>query len=327
MLTASIEERLLEWASTVGSGTVDSFRDAHSWAHESTDRAQGTRALTALERLCHVDIDWPRGRWWTTPSALAAIDGLGGNCLLVGARTRHTLAALGDAQSAGTVEITRIPQPGPAPDATYVQVPTDEVLHDLADQIGAVVVAEGRRVYRGMLSTLDDVLSSAEERFTASGLQARRLDPATMKFEPVEVRGGRWYPGCFEQSSRGLRRFLFVDDDGALHNVDRQVAIHAEIRRARRRDERVHAGGAPLAWDQRTERLVCSVRARLPLMHERAAVLCSGLLPGVQDVDLHGEQMPAFIYEGVAATTFKRIIETLDYPPAGTSVPVKEAPQ
>lgn len=325
MLRTGTEERLLEWASTVGSGTVDRFRDAHAWSFDVVERAQGTRALSALERLCHIDIDWNRGRWWTTPSALISMSGAGGNCLLVGARTRRTLAALDGVRSQGLIEVTRVRQPAGAPDAVYVQVPTDGALRQVAERVGVVVVAGGSRLYSAMLSSIDEMLAIAHDRFTASGLQARQLDPATMTFGPVDIRGGRWHPGCFEQRSRGVARYLFVDDNGMLHNTSRQLAIHAEVRRARRNGERVHAGGVPLAWDQRTERLVCSAAARLPLMHERAAVLCSGLLPEVRYVDLHGQRTAAFVYEGVAATTYKRIVDSLGYPISGISLPIKEA--
>lgn len=324
MLTAP-EERLLEWASTVGNGSVDRFRDAHAWSAGVADRAVGTRALTALERLCHADIDWDHRRWWVTPPALLAIDGAGGNCLLVGARTRRTLAALDCAHAEGVVEVTRIQQPAAAPAAIFVQVPTDDVLRDVAEQIDVVAVTDCQRAYSVMLSSLDEMLDAARDRFTASGLQARQLDPATMSFEPTEVRGGRWHAGCFEQRAGGITRYLFVDDEGKLHNTSRQVAIHAEIRRARRNDASVHARGVPLAWDPSTERLVCSARSRLPLMHERAAILCSGLLPQIRDVGLHGQQTAAFVYEGVSATTYRGIARSLDYPYISTSAPIEEA--
>lgn len=316
----------MEWASTVGGSTIDRFREAHAWAFEVADRAEGTRALTSMERLCHVDIDWEKGRWWITPSALAAIDGAAGNCLLVGARTRATLDALDDACAEGLVKVTRVQQPAPAPDAIFVQVPTDEVLRQVAEQFALSVVPDGRRVYSEMLASLDEMLASAQQRFTASGLQARKLNPASLTFEPIDVHGGRWRPGCYEQASRGIARYLFVDDEGLLHNTSRQVAIHAEVRRARRNGNKVHALGVPIAWDHRTERLACSAAARLPLMHDRAALLCSGLLPEVQWVDLHGHRVRAFVYEGVAAMTYKRIAASLDYPDAGTSLPSKDVP-
>jgi hypothetical protein len=315
-------ERLLEWASTIGSAAVDRFRNSYAWAFDSTDRAEGTRALSRLERLCHVDIDWDRGRWWVTPPALSNM--AGGNCMLVGARNRTTLAVLDAARAEGRVRITRLQQPDTAPDAVFVEVATDTDLRDLADDLSVSVVADPRRVYSEMLNSLDMLLESAHQRFAASGLQARELDAATMTFEPVEIRGGRWRPGCFEQRSRGIARYLFVDDDGALHNTSRQVAIHAEIRRATRNGRPVYAGGVPIAWDKQTERLLCGSLARLPLMHERAAILCSGLLPTTKRVELHGRPTSALVYEGVAATTYGSIIRSLDYPPVNVSLPMED---
>lgn len=319
------EESLLEWVSTIGHSSIERFRDTYTWAYALADRAdrgRATRALTQMERLGHVDIDWEQARWWVTPTALTDI--AGGNCLLVGARTRATRAILDNARERSRITVTCLPQPVPAPNAMYVEVSSDEELRDLGRMLGAQVAVDSRRAYSQRLASLDELLVRSQQRFTASGLQARQLDPRTLTFEPVEIRGGRWWPGCFEQRSRGVARYLFVDESGQFHNTGRQIAIHAEIRRARTQGKVVYARGVPLGWDPSTERLVCGLAARLPLMHERSAILCSGLLPEVQNVVLHEEETLALVYEGVAATTYNSIRKALDYPPVSVSLPTCE---
>jgi hypothetical protein len=130
----------------------------------------------------------------------------------------------------------------------------------------------------------------------------------SLRFEPCEVRFGHWPPGCYEQMSYGMRRYLYVDEQGGLHNVDRWIAVHAEINRAMG-----SSSGAPnpLSWSPENQSLFCDARAQLPTMWARAAVMCTGLLP-IRHVDgADGHYVDE--YRGVLGTTYNRIRLTLGY--------------
>ncbi len=113
--------------------------------------------------------------------------------------------------------------------------------------------------------------------------------------------------------SYGMRRYLFVDNDRGLHNVDKWVAVHAELNRIRQSGT---ANINPISWSIRTQSLFCDARAQLPTMWARAAVMCTGLLPIRNRQDRH------FVdeFRGVHDTSYKMIATTLGYalqqPPA-----------
>ena len=136
--------------------------------------------------------------------------------------------------------------------------------------------------------------------------KSEKFDTTTFRFEPFEIRFASWKPGCYEQLSYGLHRYLYVDDEGVLHNVDRWTAIHAELNRVN------HSGLAinPLSWSSEHPGLFCEAWTQLPFMWARAAAMCSGLLP-VRHVLDDGRWL--YEYRGVPLTTYARISRTLGY--------------
>ncbi len=299
---------ILEWCSLKGTGTRGSFEQAcRSVLGES---ARPSQLLHQLELSGHVEVDWvDSGRWWVAPPVLSFVEGSGGNAVLLGARSPETISALKQLVAAGDIQaLTLVPQGDRSPTAIFVGVSSTARLAAAGQAIGATAKTTVRLEYKDSLVSLDAAVAAGTSDYTSSGIQAKRLNVATLRFEPGEVRFGNWTPGCYEQMSYGMRRYLYVDDRGGLHNVDRWIAVHAEINRAK--GSSVDAPN-PLSWSPESQSLFCDARAQLPTMWARAAVMCTGLLP-IRHVDrADGHQVDE--YRGVLGTTYNRIRLTLGY--------------
>ena len=299
---------VLEWCTLKGSGTRGSFEQAcHSVLGAS---ANPSKLLHELELSGHVEVDWVHtGRWWVTPTVLNFVEGAGGNAVLLGARSPETLSELKRLEVAGDVRaVTIVPQGDGSPSAVFVGVSSIADLASAGQAIGAAAKTTVRLEYKDALVPLEEAVAAGASEYTSSGIQAKRLKVVTLRFEPCEVRFGHWTPGCYEQMSYGLRRYLYVDDQGGLHNLDRWIAVHAEINRAMGSTAGVMN---PISWSPETESLFCDARAQLPMMWARAAVMCTGLLP-IRHVDrADGHYVDE--YRGVLGTTYDRIRLTLGY--------------
>lgn len=298
---------MIEWCSLKGAGTRHAF-DVACRSVVGADTSP-SRLLHDLELSGHVEVDWVQsGRWWVAPPVLSFVEGSGGNAVLLGARSRETIRRLEGLRADGEIEALTFVAQGPAsPTAIFVGVSSVAALMAAGAAIGAEPKTTVRLEYKDALAPLHEAVAAGASDYTASGIQAKRLDPVTLRFEPCEVRFGSWKPGCYEQMSYGLRRYLYVDDDGGLHNVDRWVAVHAELNRVRGST----AGVAnPLSWAADSHSLFCDARAQLPIMWARAAVMCTGLLP-LRWVHADGHQVDE--YRGVPLTTYGAISRTLGY--------------
>ncbi len=299
---------ILEWCSLKGEGTLRSFDDVCRVAFG--DSIKSSRLLQELELSGHVEVDWVRtGRWSVNPPVLSLIEGAGGNAALIGARSRSAVSKLAQLVESDVIVALNVVEQGPAsPTAVFVAAPSYKALDHAAHAIGAMAKTAVRLEYMNALVQLEDALAAATSEFTASGIQAKRFNVSALRFEPCEIRFSVWRPGCYEQMSYGLHRYLFVDGEGKLHNVDRWLAIHAEINRVRSEGE---ATVVPLSWSSETESLFCDARAQLPIMWARAAVFCSGLLPIRHKDGRDGHFVDE--YRGVLGATYNRIRDSLGY--------------
>jgi hypothetical protein len=299
---------ILEWCSLKGGGGRHSFEAA--CRSVLGPLARPSQLLHELELSGHIEVDWVHsGHWWVAPPVLGFVEGAGGNAVLLGARSPKTMSLLNRLQEVGDIRaLTLVPQGPASPTAVFVGVSSIAALAAAGRAIGAEPKTTVRLEYKDALVPLEAAVAAGTSEYTSSGIQAKRLNVATLRFEPCEVRFGKWMPGCYEQMSYGLRRYLYVDDEGGLHNVDRWIAVHAEINRAK---GQVIGAPNPLSWSLESQSLFCDARAQLPTMWARAAVMCTGLLP-IRHVDsADGHYVDE--YRGVLGTTYNRIRLTLGY--------------
>ena len=299
---------ILEWCSLKGTGTRGSFE--HACRSVLGPSVRPSQLLHELELSGHVEVDWvDSGRWWVAPTVLSFVEGGGGNSVLLGARSPETLSVLRRLHAASEIRaLTAVTQGDGSPTAIFVGVSSTAELEAAGRAIGGTARTTVRLEYSDALVPLETAVAAGASEYTASGIQAKRLNVSSLRFEPCEVRFGHWTPGCYEQMSFGMRRYVYVDNQGGLHNVDRWIAVHAEIRRATGSSR---SAPNPLSWSPADQSLFCDARAQLPTMWARAAVMCTGLLPirHVDSADGH------FVdeYRGVLGTTYNRIRLTLGY--------------
>ena len=299
---------ILEWCSLKGTGTRGSFERACRSVLGESERP--SQLLHELELSGHVEVDWvDRGRWWVAPTVLSFVEGSGGNAVLLGARSPETMSVLKRLDATGDIQaLTVVPQGDRSPAAIFVGVSSTAELAAAGRAIDATAKTTVRLEYKDALVSLETAVAAGASEYTSSGIQAKRLNVTSLRFEPCEVRFGHWAPGCYEQMSYGMRRYLYVDDQGVLHNVERWIAVHAEINRAKD----LYSGVPnPLSWSPKSQSLFCDARAQLPTMWARAAVMCTGLLP-IRHVD-SADRHYVDEYRGVLGTTYNRIRQTLGY--------------
>jgi len=298
----------VEWCSLRGSGTRAQFNAAYDDLGSLGLGLSAAQALSRIELMGVVEVDWEQtGRWAANPPALCMVEGAGGSAALVGARTTGTWDQVQALITEGVVRGAKaVDNGGQYPSTWYLAFDSAAAFDTAAKALGAAALTDVPGGHLEFYATLPEVLEKSVARFLPSGFQPRRLSASTLRFVEAEVRRDEWPPGCFEQRSRGRNVYLFIDDDGTRHVLDRWMAVHAELDRSRR-----HGVVVPrvLTWDPRLQRMANLASARLPTQWARAAMMATALPPervtGGSWTD---------VYEGVKATVWKRMCDALRIP-------------
>lgn len=174
---------------------------------------------------------------------------------------------------------------------------------------------EVSRRYSEVLAPVREVVDAARRPFMPGGVEVGRFDEGTLAFEPFPWRGGSLPPGAYEHRGGGPNTYTVVHADETTSVVERRVAIHYELARLRM----LHPGDhrwVPLDWEQETGALLCDARTPMPLLHTRAAVMATGLLPRAyrraEHQALGGRWV--FQYAGVSPLTYQAIADSLEIP-------------
>lgn len=273
-------DTLLLWCSERVEGTLSSFRATYEWLarHNTAERTLSwTLAAYNLQVLGHVEIDWEADRWAVAPSVITTLADSGGHALLVGARPSWLMTRLEslDRDRDPALQVIAqsvvceppIPQEG-GPAAQLLTLGKGADVLEVCTRLG---IHYEQRVADRLLRLLPDLnaLLAAGRAPSAPGgfLPARRVGSTNRVWEEC---GDDAAPGAYEYEGYGAPRYFFRYDAQHIYEVERRVAIYAELRRTRR-----HV----LWWDAETQSLLAPARMQLPLLHGRCAVLRSGLLP------------------------------------------------
>lgn len=307
---------LLEWVSEKGEGTWQQFRNAWDWLSSRGARIRdedpaekGWIAAANLAALGHMEITWEgNGKWAAAPPVLTMLSDSGGRALLTGARTRALYwPASGD----------RPPQGKLAKGAEELDLWVDELAGWSSASPTSVVVAcnepsDAERLARlcGIAYTysVSDELSALLPPLGAyaklwqpgrlpQGFQAERYDASSLDWheiqddEPTE-------PGLYRSRTYKDHVHVLVQPTGASFRVTREHAVYEVLRWEDR---------TVLDYDPARRELWVPVGARLPLLHERAAVLSTGQLGEFRRRD----GMPGRLYFNVQPEIASRIAASL----------------
>jgi hypothetical protein len=306
---------LLEWASETGSGSWGAFRVAWEWIQSrDLDRRPGDPAGKAwiagagLASLGHLEMTWEgAGAWAATPPVITMLPNSGGRALLTGARTRalyrpgtdsrEQAGAVAEAAQGLDVWIDDIPMKD-GPTSVLIACEQAQDAERLAECCGIAFSYSVSDQLSAMLPPLSAYAALSHRGALPQGFPLERFDPAILmwsqydKDEPDE-------PGLYRARSYSEHVHVLVTPLGAHLRVAREHAVFEVLR---------WGNLAVIEYDGGLHELWLPVQTRLPLLHERAAVLCSGRLPRFDR--RRGE--PGLLYVNVPPHVAERIARSLD---------------
>ena len=280
---------LLEWVSEKGSGTWGEFKNAWSWI---SGREEGTRAddpagkawvaASNLAALAHLEISWDHdGRWAVAPAVLTMLPNSGGRALLTGSRTRALYRpATGLHQQQRGLLVERIAEADldifihdlpmdHGPTSVFLASSSPEDVERLADLCGIRYSYSVSAQLARLLPPLRASRSLWRRSTAPQGHSVERFDTETLTWvDATEQEATK--PGLYRWRLWDRHVHILTDPLGVSYETPRSEAVYEVLRWE---DKSV------LRYDTRTNLLWVTTHARLPLMHERAAVLCSGRLP------------------------------------------------
>lgn len=276
---------LLKWVSERGDGSLTAFRQAHDWlAAGETGGDHWTWALQSLQSLGHIEVDWPARRWEAAPSTIATIVGGGGYALLCGARPgwflRRLEALENDpdlAQLADSIVLERPVSQNHGPSLRLVTFDKGEEAAEVCAALGVQYSPFAADRLLHLLPRLPRLLYAGHrtEPGLPGGVLPTRMgagEPGCPLFEEVPPQQDP-APGAYCMALFDTRRYFYVHNTGDVFEAGRGEVIYAELHRR---------SWDVLCWDEKDHSLLVPARFRLPQLYERAAVLRTGLLPGVE---------------------------------------------
>jgi hypothetical protein len=265
----------LSWLSERTDGGWEAFKAAHTWLFaQSANPARIPRpSWTAylLASLGHVEVDWRDNRWSVTAPTIAGLPSAGATAVLVGSRPRvllDRLQRLTDPDRASDLIVVEYTPPG-APKSIYIQHESVAAVTELAQRLGAQYEAFPARHLSGLLPSLAALLDSARTAAEPPrGYSTERLEERSQSWVEADIAN---QPGLYRFRSYGPDQYRLNDGCRWLE-IGRDLGVWAALARTR---------NDVLKYQRQEVNGTLSVPgiARLPLLHARAAVLCSGLPP------------------------------------------------
>ena len=172
---------------------------------------------------------------------------------------------------------------GWGPDAFFIAASSEADIEMLAARLGITYELCVSERIATMLPSLDSYLALAEStpgRRRGFGIQ--RFNERWLNFSRAE---SDEEPGFYQYEGRYRPEYRWLSGDGTYYAVDRAVGAYAELRRLGRTELRYRR-------DAVNGTLVVPFRAQLPALHARAAVLCCGLMPRLDEWKWHYPNVP-----------------------------------
>jgi hypothetical protein len=268
---------LLDWVSEKGSGTWTEFREAHDWlfrdALKATYGDPAYRTIIGMSTLGQLEIDWGAGRWAAAPTILTVLPHGGANSLLAGSRTRalfHLLRSLTDEEVTQDY-VLNVYEEETGPSAIFIAAPDEVAVSRLAEGLGVGYEYSISDRLSRLLPGLHDYLLSSHAGDAPRSLEAEAWSSDSFVWRAVTA---LTRPGLYRFKVYGRHRYRWVSPSGEAHDVDYTWGTYAELRARGMRVLRYQPDGA-------TGTLSVPLQFPLPILHGRAAALCSGLTPRV----------------------------------------------
>lgn len=267
----SAGDDLLRWVSEAGAGSWERLRDVCAYVTQKhgLERRPWTLA-TELSALGHIDVDWRTRSWSVASPAINIVPGLGLCGVLTGSRPFYVDRRFEEVTDDLDVYPFEVAQ-APAPAAKYAKCASVDVAERVAAGMRALLVIDPAGSLTAALRPVDEEpIEAAPE---PSLEEARRFDPTTFRWELDHGRR----TGLYRIDLHGRPVHRRLDEYGSWWAIDLAAGQFLTLRdqaepAVRWRPAR---GDVPARFDVRRE-------LSLPVLAERAATICSGLVPQVE---------------------------------------------
>lgn len=264
----SIGDDLLRWASEAGAGGWERLRDVCSYLTYKHERNRRPWVVASeLSQLGHLDINWETRSWSIAPPALNLVPGLGICLVLTGSRPHYIDERFNEATSSMDVYPFSVEQEH-APSAKFAKCASVEVAQLTADRFGSRLIVDPASQLISVLRPIGEISASLASPPALD--EAEFFDSATLEWN----RSHHGKPGLYRLELHGRKTHRRLDRDGVWTKVDLSLGQFQELQWSQT---------PVLRWIAPTENEPAYLDVRrelsLPLIAERAAVICSGFLP------------------------------------------------
>lgn len=266
------------WMAELGSGSLTTFKARAHWLARTSGVdihvGEPGRWLRDAAALGHIEVDWDRGRWSAAPRVLTCLPAGDGYAVLTGLRHAAFLRQV-EQLAADELQVDWIEQPSTAgglarPSTVFIQYDPQSDIDDIAQALGAEFVTCAAVQLAERLPALRLGPPAAAPAYGNTALQ--RYAPAERKWVPVARASGA---GAYRHDAAGPMEYRW-HDGSAWWRTDLATAVFWSL---------AAEGRSALRWRQdapgseRTGQLFTDWGAPLPPLHQRCAVLCTGLIP------------------------------------------------
>lgn len=261
---------LLEWTSEVAGGSAERLREACVWlgAH-GTEHHSPWVLMHQLACLGHIEVDWGSQKWSAPPPVLTMLPLAGGYGIATGGRTRAFADRLQTAAAERSGLWLTPVQQDDAPTALFLQCEEEREVALLAADLNIPFAPVAGEQLSSVLPELRTECRLYPDGAPNRGFETQRLDTATLSWQPHDRMST---PGLYRVEVPWRTQTWWSAKPGHYAEVAFADGVYEELRRV---DRQV------LQWqaDSRNGTLLVPLQAPLPLLHARAAILCSGLAP------------------------------------------------
>lgn len=298
--TRTALDHILQWCSDRFSGSIAYFADTFSWVEGgSSDRTHAFRALRALNRLAHVEVDWDRQTWAITPTTLVAPQNAGGVAFVAGRQVtgfRSTIEDLIEQHNLDAV-LVEAKQPIEGSQAVFLRCGSRTSLLELGRCAGIPVITHASAAFSEILPSIDRMVKTGR---IPGGFERRKIGIGPDGPTATPVWDDSW-DGSYEHDTFGPKVYSICVEEWDGDNkylVDRSTALWFALRQRR---------SLPIQYDSRQLTLAVPTKYGLPLLHERSLILATGLLPSVVRLDDEWH----YVYSNISGQLFDKLKETL----------------
>lgn len=295
-------ELMLRWMSETGAGSIRDLGDKLRWLARTSDLSfhsfAGEQWLRDASMLAHAEVRWDADRWAIAPTVITRLPAADGSAVVVGARPASLRERLEDSNvSFLAFAAERVADHLPSPETWIVQFDDVATLQKIAEEAGAVYGGCAAVRLSNRLPALALGSPAAPPSAVAADLDQMQPNGQFSSVEPNPTQDGLY------RMRVNNRRVHLYRRDGDWYHCDRSTGIYSYL--ARR-------GTSVLRWRRDKGRgreitgtLFVDRRAPLPVLHARAATLCSGFTPRLN------QAAQTFSYGNVPRTVAGQIAASL----------------